>query len=107
MVRLYCNVTSSLANLGTKLRVAVQSSRDKRNTKHVSLVGTPPWLDDATDPEPGGLTRKPIITEIHDAASPNILVKRRRSVRCSIQLCRAMPHLGKILGVRRDSAPAN
>jgi hypothetical protein len=50
LVRLHCNVTSSI---GTKLRMTPQSTHNKRATKHVSLVGTPPWLDNVTDePDP-------------------------------------------------------
>jgi hypothetical protein len=51
LVRLHCNVTSSLANLGTKLRMTPQATRNKSSTKHVSLVGTPPLLDNVTEPD--------------------------------------------------------
>jgi hypothetical protein len=49
MARLYCGVTSSLANLGTKLRLTPQATRNKSTEKHVSLVK--PWLDNC-EPDP-------------------------------------------------------
>jgi len=39
----HCNVASSLANLGTKMRITPQASRDSRHTKLVSLRGIKPW----------------------------------------------------------------
>jgi hypothetical protein len=50
MVRLHCNVASSLANLGTKMRMTPQSTRSKYPGKHVSLVK--PWLDNCEPDDP-------------------------------------------------------
>jgi len=49
LVRLHCNVASSLANLATKMRLTPQATRNKSTDKHVSLVK--PWLDNC-EPDP-------------------------------------------------------
>jgi len=49
----HCNVASSLANLGTKMRITPQASRDSRHTKLVSLRGIRPREDDGSEqPDP-------------------------------------------------------
>ena len=53
LVKLHCAVVSSFCNIGTKLRITPQSSRDSRHAKLASITGGRPWEDeDSEPPEP-------------------------------------------------------